>query len=148
MTDAVPEVAQVPEVKKDEVKKDEVKLNEYEFRVEMACGGCSGAVTRALTKYNGGGHVEVLEAEPKTNTVRVRSALTCEVVRDIIAKTGKKVLETVEKPKVREVVANKLVGETGKKALETAEKPKVGEVVAKNLVGETAKQAPGPSPAA
>ncbi|KAJ2116423.1 hypothetical protein IW146_001537 [Coemansia sp. RSA 922] len=31
MTDAVPEVSQVSEVK------DEVKLNEYEFRVAMSC---------------------------------------------------------------------------------------------------------------
>ncbi|KAJ2017539.1 hypothetical protein H4S04_001779 [Coemansia sp. S16] len=52
MTDAVPEVSQVSEVK------DEVKLNEYEFRVAMSCGGCSGAVTRALTNYNGGGHIK------------------------------------------------------------------------------------------
>ncbi|KAJ2258850.1 hypothetical protein GGI01_003788, partial [Coemansia sp. RSA 376] len=61
MTDAVPEVSQVSEVK------DEVKLNEYEFRVAMSCGGCSGAVTRALTNYNGGGHIKVLETTPVEN---------------------------------------------------------------------------------
>ncbi|KAJ2248056.1 hypothetical protein GGI13_004806 [Coemansia sp. RSA 455] len=122
MTDAVPEVSQVPEVTKDEVTKDEVKLNEYEFRVAMSCGGCSGAVTKALTNYKGG-KIDVLEATPVKNIVKVSTALPLEVVRDVIAKTGKPILEIIEKPKV-------------------------GEPVAKNLVGEVAKQAPGPSPAA
>ncbi|KAJ2038312.1 Cytosolic copper metallochaperone [Coemansia sp. RSA 922] len=153
MTDAVPEVSQVPEVfqvpevkkdeaKKDEVEQDEVELNEYEFRVAMSCGGCSGAVTKALTNYNGG-KIEVLEAIPVENILKVRTALPLEVVCDVIAMTRKKIIKIIEKPKVGEADAK-----TGKPILETIEKPKVGEPVAKNLVGEVAKQAPGPSPAA
>ncbi|KAJ2419032.1 hypothetical protein GGF41_004797 [Coemansia sp. RSA 2531] len=97
----------------------------------MSCGGCSGAVTRVLTNYNGG-KIDVLEATPVKNIVKVSTALPLEVVRDVIAKTGKPILEIIEKPKVGEPVAKNLVGEP----------------VAKNLVGEVAKQAPGPSPAA
>ncbi|KAJ2241063.1 hypothetical protein GGI13_007464 [Coemansia sp. RSA 455] len=141
MTDTAPEVSQVPEVKKDEVEQDEVELNEYEFRVAMSCGGCSGAVTKALTNYNGGGHIEVLKAIPVENILIVRTALPIEVVCDVITMTRKKIIEIIGKPKVGEPVAKNLVGEPVAKNL-------VGEPVAKNLVGEVAKQAPGPSPAA
>ncbi|KAJ2028947.1 hypothetical protein GGI13_000483 [Coemansia sp. RSA 455] len=82
MTNAVPEVSQVPEAKKDKAK---LNKYEYEFRVAMSCSGCSGTFTRALTNYNGG-KIEV------------------------IAKTGKPILEIIEKPKVREVVAKQALG--------------------------------------
>ncbi|KAJ2490259.1 hypothetical protein IWW37_003291 [Coemansia sp. RSA 2050] len=108
MSGAVSAIPQAPEAKKGEVKRDDAKMNTYEFSVAMTCGGCSGAVTRALTNYNGGGHIIDIVATPVKNTVVVRSALPREEVLSVIAKTGKKVLgEPAEVPK-------SLVGEAAK----------------------------------
>ncbi|KAJ2012302.1 Cytosolic copper metallochaperone [Coemansia sp. IMI 209128] len=106
MTGAISAIPQAPVANKDEAKKDEVKMNTYEFSVAMTCGGCSGAVTRALTNYNGGGHIVDIVATPVKNTVVLRSALPREEVLAVIAKTGKKVLgepAEVPKPVVSEV---------------------------------------------
>jgi len=68
----------------------------YKFNVKMSCGGCSGAVSRALTKAEavGEGNFEVDLAEQK---VVVHSAADYDTVHSIISKTGKEVVsgETV-----------------------------------------------------
>ncbi|KAJ2829554.1 hypothetical protein FBU31_002674 [Coemansia sp. 'formosensis'] len=88
----------------------------------MPCDGCSGAVTKALSKYKDG-LIKDIEAIPVKNTVVVRSSLPREEVLAVIRQTRKEV-----------------IGEPDVKA-------QAGEAIAKNL-GESAKQAPGPSPAA
>jgi len=69
----------------------EMSTHTYKFNVKMSCGGCSGAVSRALTKAEavGDGNFEVDLEEQK---VVVRSAADYETVRSIISKTGKEVI--------------------------------------------------------
>jgi copper chaperone len=58
------------------------------LKVDMACGGCSGAVERILSKLPG---VESYEVSLEKQTVRVRgAALTPEAVLAAVSKTGKK----------------------------------------------------------
>ncbi|CAG9944184.1 unnamed protein product [Clonostachys rosea f. rosea IK726] len=61
----------------------------YEFNVTMTCGGCSGAVDRALKKLDG---VDEHEVSLDTQTAKVVSSnLTLQQVFDKINKTGKKI---------------------------------------------------------
>lgn len=63
----------------------------YQFDVKMACGGCSGAVTRALNKLDA---VEQVDANLETQKVDVftKPELEYEDVLATIKKTGKEVL--------------------------------------------------------
>ena len=57
------------------------------LRVEMMCEGCSGAVTRVLSKMEGVESFDVILEEKK---VIVRGPVTAEAVIEKISKTGKK----------------------------------------------------------
>jgi len=61
----------------------------YEFDVKMTCGGCSGAVTRALGKLEG---LESFDVSLEKQTVIVHpTTATYEEVLEKIKKTGKEV---------------------------------------------------------
>jgi copper chaperone len=61
----------------------------YEFNVSMSCGGCSGAVDRAIKKLDG---VDSHEVSLDTQTAKVvSSSLEFQTVYEKIAKTGKTV---------------------------------------------------------
>jgi len=61
----------------------------YEFDVKMTCGGCSGAVTRALGKAEG---LEKFEVSLENQTVIVHpTTATYDEVLEKIKKTGKEV---------------------------------------------------------
>ncbi|KAH6663389.1 heavy-metal-associated domain-containing protein [Halenospora varia] len=62
----------------------------YKFDVTMSCGGCSGAVTRVLTKLDGVKSFDV-SLDTQTATVVAAPELTYEKVLQTIQKTGKKV---------------------------------------------------------
>ncbi|GAA5856721.1 hypothetical protein JCM8547_008807 [Rhodosporidiobolus lusitaniae] len=64
----------------------------YKFDVKMTCGGCSGAVTRVLTKAKENGEVSSFDVSLDTQTVLVTSpSLSLDEVKAKIAKTGKEV---------------------------------------------------------
>ncbi|KAH8549439.1 hypothetical protein BGW37DRAFT_117223 [Umbelopsis sp. PMI_123] len=65
-------------------------MAEYTFNVEMSCSGCSGAVTRALTKLDG---VQKVDCDLEQQTVVVQSDLPRDVILATIKKTGKNVRE-------------------------------------------------------
>ncbi|KAJ2486078.1 hypothetical protein IWW47_005516 [Coemansia sp. RSA 2052] len=123
MTDAAPVVAQVPAVKQDDAKN--APVHKYTFRVKMSCGGCSGAITKALKAYKPG-TIEVNEAIPVENIVKVTTALPRDEVLRVIAKTGKVVFD--EPP--------------------AKEETKAGEAIDKKLAEDTTSKAPEASPAA
>jgi copper chaperone len=57
----------------------------------MACGGCSGAVSRVLARLEGVESFEVsLEAQTAVVRTREGSGLTPQAVLEAVAKTGKK----------------------------------------------------------
>ncbi|XP_077867031.1 copper transport protein ATOX1 homolog [Saccoglossus kowalevskii] len=58
----------------------------YEFKVHMACEGCSGAVTKVLTRSPG---VESVKIDMENQKVLVSSSLPSDEVLTIIKKTGK-----------------------------------------------------------
>lgn len=62
----------------------------YQFDVEMACGGCSGAIDRVLRKLDG---VEKVVTNLDTQTVDVytNDSVSYDTVLEKIEKTGKKV---------------------------------------------------------
>ncbi|KAI9055076.1 hypothetical protein LZ554_000041 [Drepanopeziza brunnea f. sp. 'monogermtubi'] len=62
----------------------------YKFNVSMSCGGCSGAVTRVLTKLEGVKSFDV-SLDTQTATVVAEPSLSYEKVLTTISKTGKKV---------------------------------------------------------
>jgi len=66
------------------------KAKVHEYRVEMSCDGCSGAVQRVLAKLQGNG-VEKIDINLQDQLVRVTSTLAAEEILKIIQKTGKKV---------------------------------------------------------
>ncbi|CBY10148.1 unnamed protein product [Oikopleura dioica] len=57
------------------------------YNVAMTCGGCSGAVTRILTKQLGEG--EKFDVNLEAKTVKVQTARSADEMKDIIAKCGK-----------------------------------------------------------
>ncbi|KAI0261663.1 hypothetical protein BC834DRAFT_895348 [Gloeopeniophorella convolvens] len=65
--------------------------HQYKFDVKMTCGGCSGAVTRVLTKAQANGGVSAFDVSLEKQEVLVTGTLPFEQVREIIAKTGKEV---------------------------------------------------------
>lgn len=60
----------------------------HSYSVAMTCGGCSGAVTRILTKQLGDG--EKFKVSLETKTVQVQSDRSADEIKDLIAKCGKK----------------------------------------------------------
>ncbi|KAH7107736.1 copper ion chaperone, partial [Auriculariales sp. MPI-PUGE-AT-0066] len=62
--------------------------HQYQFNVKMTCSGCSGAVTRALSKAEG---IESYEVNLEKQEVTVNTDQTYEYVHEKIAKTGKEV---------------------------------------------------------
>jgi len=58
----------------------------YEFTVEMTCGGCSGAVTRVLTKAEG---ITKFDVDLENKKVFVETDRPSDEVLNIIKKTGK-----------------------------------------------------------
>ncbi|XP_019647395.1 PREDICTED: copper transport protein ATOX1-like [Branchiostoma belcheri] len=58
----------------------------HEFTVEMTCGGCSGAVSRVLTKKEG---VEKFDIDLEGKKVFVTSSLSSEEILETLKKTGK-----------------------------------------------------------
>ncbi|EOR04167.1 Metal homeostasis factor atx1 [Wallemia ichthyophaga EXF-994] len=65
----------------------------YKFNVAMSCGGCSGAITRALNKAkedpNAG--IEDFSVDLNAQTVLVNGSASLQDVQARIAKTGKEV---------------------------------------------------------
>ncbi|KAG0043316.1 Cytosolic copper metallochaperone [Gryganskiella cystojenkinii] len=67
-------------------------MPEYKFDVTMTCSGCSGAVTRALTKRVEKGEIDKFDVSLDTQKVVVESnSLSQDEVLEIIKKTGKAV---------------------------------------------------------
>ncbi|KAI0000181.1 hypothetical protein BJV74DRAFT_822078 [Russula compacta] len=64
----------------------------YKFDVKMTCGGCTGAVTRALdkAKTNGLG-ISSFEVKLETQEVQVNGTVPYDDVLAVIKKTGKEV---------------------------------------------------------
>ncbi|KAF9915475.1 Cytosolic copper metallochaperone, partial [Linnemannia zychae] len=60
---------------------------QYKYDVTMSCGGCSGAVTRALSKLEG---VDKFDVSLENQKVTVESTTLSEVdILEAIQKTGK-----------------------------------------------------------
>ncbi|KAJ1918407.1 hypothetical protein H4219_002633 [Mycoemilia scoparia] len=83
----------------------------FHFEVAMSCGGCSGAVTRALTKPDNQITKDQILVSHDSNTVLVSlpkdSKHDLESVKEIISKTGKAIVkaEEVTPEKAAEIVA-------------------------------------------
>ncbi|KAI3657968.1 hypothetical protein MP638_003000 [Amoeboaphelidium occidentale] len=65
-------------------------MEHHQFKVEMTCSGCSGAVTRALKRVPG---VEKVECDLNAQSVDVYGAVSKGTALAAIQKTGKKVLQ-------------------------------------------------------
>ncbi|KAI7820159.1 copper transport protein [Gamsiella multidivaricata] len=62
-------------------------MTQYKYDVTMTCGGCSGAVTRVLSKLQG---VDKFDVSLETQKVTVESStLTQDEILAVIQKTGK-----------------------------------------------------------
>ncbi|WFC94575.1 Cytosolic copper metallochaperone [Malassezia brasiliensis] len=61
----------------------------YRFHVKMACGACSAAIERVLSKLEG---VSKYETALETQTVDVYTTQPYETVLEKIKKTGKEVI--------------------------------------------------------
>ncbi|KAG0379767.1 Cytosolic copper metallochaperone [Mortierella sp. AD032] len=62
-------------------------MTQYKYDVTMSCGGCSGAVSKALTNLEG---IEKFDVSLETQKVTVESATLSEAeVLAVIQKTGK-----------------------------------------------------------
>ncbi|KAH9842613.1 copper chaperone taha [Rhodofomes roseus] len=71
----------------------------YKFDVKMTCGGCSGAVDRALKKAKADGQeIDSWDISLEKQEVIVKGAVPYDTVLEKIKKTGKEVRsgETVE----------------------------------------------------
>jgi copper chaperone len=79
-------------------------LNKYEFKINMSCGGCSGAVTRVLTKLQADGvdKFEVSLADQNA-IVYADKKLPYKTVLAKIQNTGKKVTAGFENDEERSV---------------------------------------------
>ncbi|PWN37663.1 heavy metal transport/detoxification protein [Meira miltonrushii] len=63
-------------------------IHEYQFNVKMTCSGCSGAVTRVLSKLEG---VETFDVSLENQLVTVKGTAPYDTVLEKIKKTGKEV---------------------------------------------------------
>ncbi|KAJ9060931.1 Cytosolic copper metallochaperone [Entomophthora muscae] len=64
-------------------------MQTYTYNVKMTCGGCSGAVTKALSKMEGIDNVEI-DMEKQLVAVST-SSVSKEDIFEAIKKTGKEV---------------------------------------------------------
>ncbi|SJX64430.1 probable ATX1-antioxidant protein and metal homeostasis factor [Sporisorium reilianum f. sp. reilianum] len=62
--------------------------HEYKFEVVMTCSGCSGAVSRVLSKLDG---VDSFDVSLENQSVVVKGSAAYETVLEKIKKTGKEV---------------------------------------------------------
>ncbi|SPO27933.1 probable ATX1 - antioxidant protein and metal homeostasis factor [Ustilago trichophora] len=62
--------------------------HEYKFQVVMTCSGCSGAVSRVLSKLDG---VSSFDVSLENQSVVVKGSAPYETVLEKIKKTGKEV---------------------------------------------------------
>ncbi|KAI9201879.1 heavy metal-associated domain-containing protein [Polychytrium aggregatum] len=62
--------------------------NVYQYNVQMTCSGCSGAVSRILTKTPG---VDKFEVNLEKQLVTVTASIPKEAVLEAIRKSGKPV---------------------------------------------------------
>ncbi|OCB86733.1 hypothetical protein A7U60_g6192 [Sanghuangporus baumii] len=69
----------------------------YRYKVQMTCGGCSGAVTRVLTKAKeSGAGVDSFVVSLENQSVEVRGPIDFDDLTARIEKTGKKILDKEE----------------------------------------------------
>merc|ERR1712168_1301588 len=61
----------------------------HSYTVAMTCGGCSGAVTRILTKQLNADDGEKFDVSLETKVVKVQTNRSAEDIKVIIAKCGK-----------------------------------------------------------
>ncbi|KAI5123357.1 hypothetical protein M0805_001778 [Coniferiporia weirii] len=86
-----PESAESVEVSEPEPTMSE---NTYVYKVQMNCGGCSGAIERALGKaQNNGAGISSYTVSLENQTVEVKGGIAQADLTATIAKTGKKILE-------------------------------------------------------
>ncbi|KAI8868236.1 hypothetical protein GQ42DRAFT_164267 [Ramicandelaber brevisporus] len=69
-------------------------MSVFKYQVAMSCGGCAGAVTRAINKLDG---VSKLDVSLENQLVTVESdSLTYDTILETIKKTGKSVTEIAQ----------------------------------------------------
>ncbi|KAF5308889.1 hypothetical protein FQR65_LT00589 [Abscondita terminalis] len=66
------------------------KSQVHEFNVKMSCGGCSSAVEKVLSKFEGKG-IDKVEINMTDQIVKVTGSLPAEEILKLIQKTGKEV---------------------------------------------------------
>ncbi|XP_022906228.2 copper transport protein ATOX1 [Onthophagus taurus] len=64
------------------------KVVSHEYRVEMTCDGCSGAVERVLNKIKDKG-IEKVDIDMAEQKVLVKTSLSAQEILEVIKKTGK-----------------------------------------------------------
>ncbi|KAG1803819.1 copper chaperone taha [Suillus plorans] len=70
----------------------EVAEHKYQLNVKMTCGGCSGAVTRVLTKAQQEGSVSSFDVDLGTQLVNVTGPIEEAVLVEKIRRTGKEII--------------------------------------------------------
>lgn len=70
----------------------EVAEHKYQLNVKMTCGGCSGAVTRVLTKAQQEGSVSSFDVDLGTQLVNVTGPIEEAALVEKIQKTGKQII--------------------------------------------------------
>ncbi|KAG2134413.1 copper chaperone taha [Suillus bovinus] len=70
----------------------EVTEHKYQLNVKMTCGGCSGAITRVLTKAQQEGSVSGFDVNLDTQLVNVRGPIEQDALVEKIRKTGKQII--------------------------------------------------------
>ncbi|KAG2078280.1 copper chaperone taha [Suillus decipiens] len=68
---------------------NEVAEHDYQLNVKMTCGGCSGAITRVLSKAQQ--EVSSFDVSLDTQLVNVKGIIEQEALVEKIRKTGKQV---------------------------------------------------------
>ncbi|KIK47090.1 hypothetical protein CY34DRAFT_9264 [Suillus luteus UH-Slu-Lm8-n1] len=82
----------------------EVAEHNYQLNVKMTCGGCSGAVTRVLTKAQQEGVVSSFDVNLETQLVNVRGPIEEAALVEKIRKTGKQIISVTSQDKAEAVV--------------------------------------------
>lgn len=77
----------------------EVAEHNYQLNVKMTCGGCSGAVTRVLTKAQQEGVVSSFDVNLETQLVNVRGPIEEAALVEKIRKTGKQIISVTSQDK-------------------------------------------------
>jgi copper chaperone len=66
--------------------------HKYQLNVKMTCAGCSGAVTRVLTKAQQEGSVSSFDVNLESQLVNVKGPIEQEALVEKIRKTGKQII--------------------------------------------------------